>query len=307
MITKILQAIRSTLQGRFNKASVKAPCQVRGQRVIIIHNHIFKNAGSSIDWALRNNFGRAFVDHRDDKKMLQGPSYLGPYLQNNPELIALSTHHLRPPLPRPENTRILTIMMFRHPLERVTSVYNFERSQSGAGTYGARFARKHSLREYVLWRMRPDVPPTIRNFHIFRSLPAPVSWRRQLTQEDLAKAKEFVESVDLLGFVDSFDLSMVLFEQRLRPFFPDIDLSYRMQNVGQDLDETRQQRLERLRREIGEKAFDLLMEQNNMDLRLYGLAREIFEKRVSRISDAGLKLGEFRDRCRKHGGYFNNS
>lgn len=279
------------------RACRQAPTEDR--RVIIIHNHIFKNAGSSIDWALHRNFQHRFIDHREDRKMLQGPAYLRAYLLNNPHVTALSTHHLRPPLPELEHSRILTIMMFRHPLERVTSVYHFERKQTGSETYGARFAREHSLKDYVLWRMRSDVPPTIRNFHIFRSLPEPVHWRRPLGPDDLEKAKEFVRSVDMLGFVDSFDKAMICFENVLAPFFPNIDLSYKIQNVGQNIDQSLEERLQRLRDELGAEAYECLENNNKWDLKLYAYARKLFEARLEKIHDLQQKLYKFQDRCQK--------
>ena len=52
-------------------------------RSVIIHNHLFKNAGSSFDWVLQKNFGDDFVDHREDQEMIEGAKYLGPFLQKH--------------------------------------------------------------------------------------------------------------------------------------------------------------------------------------------------------------------------------
>ena len=41
-------------------------------RHVILHGHIFKNAGTSFDWSLERSFGEAFVDHREDKLMREG-------------------------------------------------------------------------------------------------------------------------------------------------------------------------------------------------------------------------------------------
>jgi len=272
------------------------------EATVIIHNHVFKNAGSTIDWALRRNFGDGFVDHRDDRSMQRGPDYLGPYLEQNPGIRALSTHHLRPPLPQLPGRLLMCLMMFRNPIERVTSVYRFERGQIDEDSLGARYAREHSLGEYVSWRMRFDVPPTIRNFHIYRSLPGPLNWRRALTGDELSVAKEFVASVPLLGFVDRFDESMILFEYALRPLIPGIDMSYRMQNVGQKAGSTGEDRLALLRKEIGEELFAQLAERNRYDLDLYDYARELFDKRLLQVVDMEADLSEFRARSAALGG-----
>ena len=36
------------------------------RRKVIIHKHLFKNAGTTFDWSLHKNFGNDFCDHRDD-------------------------------------------------------------------------------------------------------------------------------------------------------------------------------------------------------------------------------------------------
>ena len=48
---------------------------------ILLHGHMFKNAGSTLDWSLRQNFGADFLDHRDDE-----------YLRDNPEGLATLVH-----------------------------------------------------------------------------------------------------------------------------------------------------------------------------------------------------------------------
>ena len=273
---------------------------IPNERLVIVHNHVFKNAGSSIDWALKRNFGDGFFDHRDDLNMRTGAGYVATFLRDHPHVSALSTHHLRPPLPEMDRVRFMTIMMLRHPLERVTSVYRFERQQKPADTLGAKFARSHTLRQYVLWRMQPDVPPTIRNFHIFRSLPGPFSWKNDIGPRELAQARAYIDSVELLGLVERFDESMVLFESSLRPVCPTIDLSYRIQNVGQNPAESLAERIEMLRAQIGEAAFALLADRNQSDLELYAYARQKFEERWQRSNAGGDALTDFQRRCRVH-------
>ncbi len=268
-----------------------------GERVVIVHNHVLKNAGSTIDWALERNFGRRFVDHRDDKGMASGPAYLRKYLIDNDWLQAISSHHLALPLPDIPSTRLLSIMMFRDPIERVTSVYNFERSQLDDSTRGSRIAKKHTVRDYILWRLRWYVGPTIRNFHIYRTPPSP-RLRFRLRQKDLESAKRYIETVECLGLVERFDESMVLFEETLRPFFPDIDLTYQAQNVGQDSTVSSQTRIRRLADEIGDETFHLLERHNSLDKQLYLHAKRVFEKRLRSCTRLHERVNEFRHRCR---------
>jgi hypothetical protein len=280
-----------TLLSRFRKD--------QRRRVVIVHNHVFKNAGSTIDWILRKQFGNRFVDHRDNEAMQGGTAYLEGFFRSNPQVQALSSHHLALPLPQMEQTEFYLLMMYRHPLERVVSAYHFERAQVQANTLGALFAREHGLREYVLWRMRPEVPPTIRNFHIARSLPTPVKWDRHFTEADLEQAKRLASSLPLLGIVERFDESMTLFEETLRPLFPSIDLAYVPQNMRRDQRTGVAERIAQLAAEIGEQAFDRLQRGNELDTRLHEYAVSLFQERIAGIPGFDEKVRGFRARLLK--------
>ena len=41
-------------------------------RPVILHCHLFKNAGSTLDWSLQRQFGSTFIDHRDGDSMRFG-------------------------------------------------------------------------------------------------------------------------------------------------------------------------------------------------------------------------------------------
>lgn len=265
-------------------------------RTIIIHNHIFKNAGSSIDWALGRNFGQNFLDHRDDLNMRKGAEYLGPFLQENGHIVALSSHHLALPLPVVDDTELLHLMMLRHPIERVSSVYHYERKQVTASTPGAIHARKLGLDDYIIWRMKPDVGRTIRNFHTARSLPPMRA--RQIISESMEKdaLNQLIET-PMLGLVEKFDESMVLFEERLRPYHPAIDLSYTRQNVNQDLQHSQDDRIQAMRAVISNSTYQLLLENNASDMRLYDVCQTLLDERMKNTVDFERKLAHFRQRC----------
>lgn len=268
-----------------------------GGRVVVLHNHIFKNAGSTIDWALKKNFGRAFIDHRQDNLMRQGANYLGPYLLKNKQIKALSSHHMTMPLPKLACVRVMMIMMFRHPIERVTSVYNYEKKQVDSTTPGAIQARKLNLREYILWRMRPDVGCTIRNYHARKYLPSKGAAKDVISDQEMATVMQSASAMELLGLVDRFDESMVLFEHHLKTVFPTIDLSYKIQNVGQEASQSRIERIESMRAEVGEDCFHLLMENNLRDIDLYAWIESEFERRIDMVPNFNEQLLSFRARC----------
>ena len=266
------------------------------ERIVIIHNHLFKNAGTTIDFALRRNFGEGFVDHRDDDNMKKGAEYLGPYLTENPWIRAVSTHHLTLPLPSLDKVLLCQIVMLRDPIERVTSVYNFERRQTDATTPGAQFARQHDLKEYVKWRMHPDVNNTIRNFYISRCLPPRAQPNTAFTAEEFERACAFLRSVPLLGLVERFDESMILMEAFLSEYIPEIDLSCIPQNISQKRKSAAERRT-LLKQELGEELFQELQEKNREDIALYELGQSLLRERINKVVDLEAKLQDFRKRC----------
>jgi hypothetical protein len=64
-------------------------------RSIILHRHIFKNAGSSLDSALKNFYGEAYSEYHSSLSPNGRvyPHELFDFLDLNPNLIALSSHH----------------------------------------------------------------------------------------------------------------------------------------------------------------------------------------------------------------------
>ncbi len=266
-------------------------------RLVIVHNHLFKNAGSTIDWALARELGTAFVQHWDDDGMRRGASYLGDYLREHPSVAALSTHHLTLPLPEVLGVRLAVLTMFRHPIERVTSVYAFERKQSTSRNPGPMKAREATLGEYVEWRLEPLVGPTIRNFHVIKCLPPRALPLEAPDSSELARALDFARAVDMLGVVERFDESMVLFEDVLRPHFPRIDLSYVAQNVSQSAAVSGAQRVLGLREAIGDSLFERLEAVNAPDLELYAAVVAEFERRFEALPQGADRLAEFRERC----------
>jgi hypothetical protein len=266
-------------------------------RIVIVHNHLFKNAGSTIDWALEKNFGGDFLDHRNDIQMRQGAIYLSNYLEHNQHIKALSTHHLTLPLPSLPRTHLLQLVMFRHPIERVISVYGFEKKQEISISQGARQARNNLLSEYIVWRMQPDTGPVIRNFQARRTLQINGCTKGNPTSQFTQNAKRFARGIELPGLVDRFDESMVLFEESLTKMFPKIDLSYVKQNIGQEVTASIELRLQKLKIEIGEEIYRMIVDNNLYDLQLLKIVRDEFEIRVSRVPGFSEKLLNFRKRC----------
>ena len=270
-------------------------------RHIILHGHIFKNAGTTFDWSLKKNFGKNFLDHRQDELMRKdGSAHLAQLVDDDKGLCAISSHHMTGEMPELLEVNFIPIHLLRHPIERIRSVYDFERKQRGA-TPGARAAKSKSFKEYVEWRMQPKVSRTIRNYqtaylagHHRRSTDVNVISRHFID------AVEMVTNVSLVGLVERYDESMVVLEDALRAHFPKIDLSYVAQNVS-----ARKARrsgnggtTEEILGELGSLQ-KTVIDENSFDLALYQVALARLQSRIDGTENFTEKLQDFRERCSK--------
>ncbi|BFM06790.1 sulfotransferase family 2 domain-containing protein [Halioxenophilus aromaticivorans] len=202
-------------------------------RYIITHGHIFKNAGSTVDTALKNAFGKDFLDHRDDKSMRQGGSeYLAQLILDNPNIKAISSHHLCNPLPVSKEFTCIPIYFVRNPIERIISVYNFERSQK-KGSNGAAKASSSSLIDYVEWRLEKSTPKVICNYQT-----AYIGSERNLKPEEDVNPRCLINIFEkirngeiLVGTVENFDTSWRIITHKLSLYFPGYKFLYKNANI----------------------------------------------------------------------------
>lgn len=266
------------------------------RRHVLIHAHLFKNAGTTFDFSLRHSFGEQFVDHRDDAGMKRGAAYLGPWLEANPSVTALSSHWITPPLPQVSRTRLHCCVLLRDPIERCASVYRFERAQQGVETPGSRRAKELDFVHYMQWQMRPTPGPAVKNYQVRYCSGNYLGARIEDMYE---RALHWLQHVPLVGLVHRYDESMVLFEERLKPFFPDLDLAYRVQNVSRgdgnsSLAERREQVLQELTNIAGLK--EKVLQRNQYDIQLFDAVQARFDEQWAAVVDREEKLGTFRTR-----------
>lgn len=244
----------------------------KSKRTVIIHRHLFKNAGTTFDGILEKNFGEAFCDHREDIPMRQaGPQYLIRYLVENPHIKALSSHHIWFNMPLHPNIELIPVVFLRHPIERMRSVYDFERKQN-ADTLGAKMAKQLNFSEYALWYMQDDKPATIRNFHA-RHL-AGIKTAKPLTKGNFRRAVEEIQKNPLVGVIDFFDRSLHIFDKVFRSKGINLDFSWQAKNVSRPFENADYElRAREVVEELGEVA-QVVLENNAFDLELYKLAKK---------------------------------
>ncbi|MFT5709804.1 MAG: hypothetical protein ACI8QT_000491 [Halioglobus sp.] len=264
------------------------------ERTVLLHAHMFKNAGTTLDWSLRRYFGAQFVDHRDDEAMRDNRVYLATYLCDHPPIKALSSHWL--PMPPLLHTEFFsrTLLLLRDPLERCRSVYNFERTQAGE-SIGNQKARDLTFPEYINWRLLPATGPVIKNFH---TRYCSGNYFGKDMKQLFAKAMTNLESLPLTGLVHRYAESMVLFEAGLSDIFPDIDLSWKMQNASQPISLPTTERVNSIEQELGD-SFQALVEANQYDIALFHYAEQRFNRELEKIPNLRERINSMQERNEK--------
>jgi GT2 family glycosyltransferase/predicted nucleic acid-binding Zn-ribbon protein len=288
-----VDTIRAAMEKILETEPPQKPFKRSSARPVIVHCHLFKNAGTTLDWSLQRQFGTAFVDHRDDENMQRGAAYLKPYLETQRQLSAISSHHIRFPLPVSEKLELLPVISLRHPIDRARSVYEFERRQD-ATTPGAIHAKKLSFADYVRWRMQPEVSPAIRNFHCSFCTS---NFDSVIDEQAYLDSVAMLIRTPLLVIVERYDESMILLEDRLNQYFPDIDLSYIRQNETFGREVNLVERIQQVFDDLGPELTVEFREKNHWDMKLYENALAILGERLGSLGNVEQLLGNIQARC----------
>ncbi|WP_416268789.1 sulfotransferase family 2 domain-containing protein [Burkholderia cepacia] len=249
-------------------------------RFVIVHYHLYKNAGTTIDDVLARNF----PEH--ERGILEGefpwsevsPAELLEYTLANPGLRVISSHQARLPLPEHPDITFLPILFLRHPIDRFGSVYRFERQQALASpTATSQAARNSSMPAFAEWVVSREANAVCRNFQVLilgAGLRDIVESRA--TPSDYLGALARLKALPFFGIVEEFEASLRRLQDHLRPYFGEIDLNYQALNVSADLTSTLEERLQDTERELGPLLYRELVECNALDLLLYRDACELF-------------------------------
>ena len=255
-------------------------------RPVVVHYHIFKNAGSSVDAMLQSSFGERWAPfegtHAGD---VQSSSALSDFLQARPEIEAVSTHLGRPPLPWPG---CLPIVFLRHPMLRAASVYEFVRQD--ATQPGSEIARRASFADYVRWALDGgENGIVIRDYQVVHLSDA--SFRTANLYETMANSDDLRQGCALLaewgvvGIVERFAASCAQFQAAYGKLVPALKLEPVWRNRTNMVSNTVEQQLTAIRESLGEKLYDELSARNELDMQLYQLGASSTTTLVSRVVD----------------------
>jgi len=248
------------------------------QRTVIAHLHLFKNAGTSVEEGLKSHFENRWLSYDKDGagSRVSFPELVDE-LRGKPQIEAVSSHQLRPPLVGDEEFRLLPLLFLRHPIDRIRSAYAFERTQ-GADSPSSKAAATMGFVEWLDFH-RSRNSAQCQNFQVFALTPlrneqngAPL-FNRPL-EEHYKLAQTFVESIPEVGLVEYYDASWASISSWLREFFPGFNPPSVHANTTIAGRASLAERMSRLELDIGAENFALLTSENAADLELHRWATE---------------------------------
>lgn len=120
------------------------------KRAVVCHYHLYKNSGTSFSALLRENFGERHVEFDGPIASFQiNQDQLAEIVEGNPEILSVSSHQIYLPTPSTLNVHFIPVMILRHPMLRIRSIYLFE-NQAGDTSPSTEDVSVH-LKEFETW------------------------------------------------------------------------------------------------------------------------------------------------------------
>ena len=261
----------------------KPPAGSHKPRDILVHMHIFKNAGTSVDVQLARQLGDGLclADPASLEDCLQQSDLLD-IVRKDTRVRAISSHQMRFPLTGNAEVTFHPFLFLRHPLDRAESIYEFERSpqrQKESNDLMTQKAAELSFPDYVNWSL--DGRWTRAQFGNYQTRVCSLryngtvfdDWRERPTAENLSEALAILAQLPFVGIVDAFTASAARFNEVFFHAFDGLRLCNVMENVSRSTGTTIAERLRALRERLGQATYERLLVANELDLELYQMAR----------------------------------
>lgn len=244
------------------------------ERSVIVHYHLFKNAGTSVDRLLQKNFGERWLGFDGNSAgNIITTAELEKKINENPDVDAFSSHQIVPPVPQIDG-HVFPIVFLRDPIDRIKSAYLFEwQKQLGLEK------PKGSLKEYVYAKFKNRRSSAIEEFQSIRlSNEQRERFSKGADDEQILwQACKFIENLSFVGIVDRFDASAELLQRYLKPEFAGFKSSNIQANTLQDTTVSLDQKKTAIKEELGDELYEMIVNRNYIDHELYQFGLRHFE------------------------------
>lgn len=229
--------------------------------------HIEKAAGTSFKSILLNNYFLKFLNltswhfwSNEESNVLK-PVEIRKLLKCFPYTKAISSHGLRPKFGYDEkvkrNIKFLTLL--RNPLERYLSHFYFQINDMGMDWDFQSFTAEEKFNNFIV---------------------------KKLTGENnLKKAKDIIDQFFFVGFVEDFDISLILLKETIGTSF---DIRYEKRRVNSN------KQGHKYVDEISDEKLNIVKQNNNLDMKLYNYAYDKFQNKINKISNLEKRKSNFK-------------
>ena len=262
-------------------------------RTVLLHCHIFKNGGTTIDGVLSKNFGDLAINVERQDGPFFPQSAIVERAMSNERVVSIASHKIALPAPHHESIQFIPLVMLSDSWDRLGSMYAFYRRQTQDINHECRLAKRVSFRSFVDLLLKTGLNRSFSNLQSFFFLgnTTPQLYPSKTTWPVIAT--NFSDS-QCVGTLELFDESMVLWEEYLQEFIPRIDLSYTKKNTSMERPPTIAERLRHLEGELGSALVLKFKENNEFDYQLYQMAQQRIRYEIERRMDFSGKLREFK-------------
>lgn len=251
-------------------------------RPLLIHYHIFKNAGTSVEFALQQALGPRLRTY--DSPVPQGilsAEDIIKYVASAPEVEAICSHQAILPGPKVPDRAVFTSILLRDPLARIRSIYAFEQRQYEP-TPGALKAKETDFKGYVEWRLC-TAPAMLCNFQTYYcSRTTNAVHNKAVNEIHLQAAIANLDHINIVGTVERYSEWLTLAQAILSKAFQNISLAASRQNAtGAGTEVTHAAILDDLVQDLGRDLAEHLLECNKLDMCLHQVADALLRRRLA--------------------------
>jgi hypothetical protein len=242
------------------------------KRKVIVHYHIFKNAGTSVDRMLKDSLGERWVSWDTPNPGGKiSPAEMEAFILERPQVLAVSSHQVVPPLPD-RHLQVFPIVFLRHPVDRAYSAWLFE-----WGKQAGLEKPKGTFEDYVKEKLAQRRKSAIEEFQTLHLANRGYEGRSPAPKLDdealLDNAKSFLLSLPFIGLVEDYTSSLARMKAAFAPHFPQLSFAEHRANAMREAGLTLGAKLREIRAGMLPGLYNALVVRNLMDLRLYEFAR----------------------------------
>ena len=265
------------------------------KRSVLCHYHIYKNAGTTFERVLDENYGEQHLSFDGPFPFSQiNQDQLTNIIDRHPSAMACSSHQIHLPAPSSISFRPIPVVFIRHPMLRIRSVYLFDQRGNRLLRAIRRDDALAGLEEWIksLLSGRKNTLQinNLQTGMLCRGYNQPPRRENRggRVVYDIQTAVNNLTLVPCLGRTEHFDHDVASFELILEEY--DFPFSYKprkAENVSApDHGDPVEKQLQAMKDSISKETWEKLQWLNHQDLELYGITEEIIEDRLN----SGLRI-----------------